>query len=162
MKARKLTALAMAGAMTMAMGMSGMVFAEEAELPTIDSVTLGEDYTDLEASIKILTHRTDIVDTVFQGYITEFQEMYPNIQIEYEGVTDYAQDIQIRLTTDDWGDICMIPTSLAKNELPDEFVSFGEKETLEELYVMLNNFSYEGEVYGIPSTGNAQGIVYNK
>lgn len=158
---KQITALAMAGAMVMTMGMGTMAFADE-EIPTIDTLTLGEDYTDLTADIKVLTHRTDIVDTVFADYIEEFQKLYPNITITYEAVTDYAEDIKIRLTTDDWGDICMIPTNLQKNELPDEFVSFGEKATLDDLYVMLNNFSYDGQVYGIPSTGNAQGIVYNK
>ncbi len=161
MKVRKLTALVMAGAMTASMGTAA--FADEAnELPTIDSITLGEDYTDLEATIKFLTHRTDIVDTTFQDYIAEFNKLYPNIKIEYEAVTDYAQDVQIRLTTDDWGDVCGIPTNLQKNELADKFISYGEKETLDTQYVLLNNFSYDEQVYGIPSTGNAQGIVYNK
>ncbi len=161
MKVRKLTALVMAGAMTASMGTAA--FADEAkELPTIDSITLGEDYTDLEATIKFLTHRTDIVDTTFQDYIAEFNKLYPNIKIEYEAVTDYAQDVQIRLTTDDWGDVCGIPTNLQKNELADKFISYGEKETLDTQYVLLNNFAYDGQVYGIPSTGNAQGIVYNK
>ena len=158
---KQITALAMAGAMVMTMGMGTMAFADE-EVPTIDALTLGEDYTDLTADIKVLTHRTDIVDTIFADYIEEFQKLYPNITITYEAVTDYAEDIKIRLTTDDWGDICMIPTNIQKNELSDEFVSFGEKATLDDLYVMLNNFSYDGQVYGIPSTGNAQGIVYNK
>lgn len=161
MKVRKLTALVMAGAMTASMGTAAFAD-EEKELPTIDSITLGEDYTDLKATIKFLTHRTDIVDTTFQEYIKEFNEMYPNITIEYEAITDYAEDIKIRLTTDDWGDICGIPTNLQKNELADEFISYGDKETLDEKYVLLNNFSYDGQVYGIPSTGNAQGIVYNR
>ena len=161
MRVRKMTALMLAGAMTASMGT--FAFADEAkELPTIDSIKLGEDYTDLTASIKVLTHRTDIVDTTFQDYIKKFNESYPNITIEYEAVTDYAEDIKLRLTTDDWGDICGIPTSLQKNELEDEFISYGDKETLDESYVLLNNFAYNGNVYGIPSTGNAQGIVYNK
>ena len=161
MKVRKLTALVMAGAMTASMGTAA--FADEAkELPTIDSITLGEDYTDLEATIKFLTHRTDIVDTTFQDYIAEFNKLYPNITVEYEAVTDYAQDVQIRLTTEDWGDVCGIPTTVQKNELADKFVSYGDKETLDKDYVLLNNFAYDGQVYGIPSTGNAQGIVYNK
>lgn len=161
MRVRKMTALMLAGAMTASMGT--FVFADEAnELPTIDSIKLGEDYTDLTASIKVLTHRTDIVDTIFQDYIKKFNESYPNITIEYEAVTDYAEDIKLRLTTDDWGDICGIPTNLQKNELEDEFISYGDKKTLDENYVLLNNFAYNGNVYGIPSTGNAQGIVYNK
>ena len=161
MRVRKMTALMLAGAMTASMGT--FAFADEAkELPTIDSIKLGEDYTDLTATIKVLTHRTDIVDTTFQDYIKKFNESYPNITIEYEAVTDYAEDIKLRLTTDDWGDICGIPTNLQKNELEDEFISYGDKETLDENYVLLNNFAYNGNVYGIPSTGNAQGIVYNK
>ena len=161
MRVRKMTALMLAGAMTASMG--NFAFADEAkELPTIDSIKLGEDYTDLTASIKVLTHRTDIVDTTFQDYIKKFNESYPNITIEYEAVTDYAEDIKLRLTTDDWGDICGIPTNLQKNELEDEFISYGDKKTLDENYVLLNNFAYNGNVYGIHSTGNAQGIVYNK
>ena len=57
MRVRKMTALMLAGAMTASMGT--FAFADEAkELPTIDSIKLGEDYTDLTASIKVLTHRT--------------------------------------------------------------------------------------------------------
>lgn len=135
---------------------------EQVESITMDQLTLGEDYTDIEADIKILTHRTDIVDTVFADYIEEFQKLYPGINIEYEAVTDYAEDVTIRLTTDNWGDICMIPTTVDKNELPNKFVSFGDQGLLEKDYIMLNNFAYEDQIYGIPSTGNAQGVVYNK
>lgn len=123
---------------------------------------LGEDYTDLKADLKFVTHRTDLVDTTFQEYIEEFQKLYPNITITYEGITNYADDIMTRLTTGDWGDICMIPTTIDKDELENYFMSFGEKKDLEENYIMLDNFSYEGNTYGIPSVGNAQGIVYNK
>lgn len=134
----------------------------EIEIPTLDSIQVGEDYTDLTATIKVLTHRTDIVDTTFQDYIKQFNELYPNITIKYEAVTDYAESVTTRLTTDDWGDICMIVTTVDKDELPNLFLSFGDKDTLEESYIMLDNYAYEGEVYGIPSMGNAQGIVYNK
>lgn len=132
------------------------------EVPTIDSINLGEDYTDLKTSLKFLTHRTDIVDTKFADYIKEFNKLYPNIQIKYEAITDYAEDVTIRLTTDSWGDICMIPTTVEKAELPDLFVPFGDYEKLSETYNFLSNFTYSGKVYGMPSIGNAQGIVYNK
>lgn len=129
---------------------------------TIDSIKLGEDYKDIKATIKVLTHRTDLVDTLFANYVTEFEKLYPNIKVEYEAVTDYAEDVTTRLTTDKWGDICMIPTTIDKDELPNIFVSFGDKAALEEIYIMLNNYAFENQVYGIPSTGNAQGVVYNK
>ena len=44
-------------------------------VPTIDQIKVGEDYKDLEAPIKILTNRTDIVDTVYKGYAEELMEL---------------------------------------------------------------------------------------
>jgi raffinose/stachyose/melibiose transport system substrate-binding protein len=131
-------------------------------VPAIDAIKLGEDYKDIKASLKFLTHRTDIVDTKLAGYVTEFQKLYPNIEIKYEAITDYAQDVTVRLTTDQWGDICMIPPTVDKKELPNLFVPYGDKAKLDETYAFLNDFSFSGTVYGIPSTANAQGIVYNK
>lgn len=133
-----------------------------ADLPSFQNLKLGEDYTDLTAEIKVLTQRTDLIDTTFAEFKTKFAEMYPNITINYEGVTDYAESITMRLTTDDWGDVCMIPTTMDKVELPEHFITFGKNADLSNDYIMLNNFSYGGEVYGMPSMGNAQGVVYNK
>ena len=65
------------------MVMSVPVYAEEGGALTIDQIKLGEDYTDITADLKFLTHKTDIVDSVFQGYVEEFQKLYPNVNIEY-------------------------------------------------------------------------------
>ncbi|SET52361.1 ABC transporter substrate-binding protein [[Clostridium] polysaccharolyticum] len=135
---------------------------EKDSIPTIDQIKLGEDYTDLKADLKVITHRTDLVDNVFKDYISEFQKTYPNISIEYEGITNYADDITTRLTSSSWGDICMVPPSISKSELSNYFVSFGDLDTLEKNYIMLQDKAYDNEVYGIPSVGNAQGVVYNK
>lgn len=128
---------------------------------TFDQIKLGE-HTDLKANLKFLTHKTDIVDTTFKEYVSEFQKMYPNINIEYEGITNYANDITTRLTTGDWGDICMIPVTVDKNELKNYFVTFGNLDDMSKEYTMLFNYSYDNKVYGLPSMGNTQGIVYNK
>ena len=133
------------------------------EVPNIYDIKLGEEYTDISASIKWLTHRTDLVeDGTFDSYVSAFNEMYPNIKIEMEGATDYAESITTRLTTDNWGTLCMIPTTIDKDELPGLFVSYGDLTELDKVYNFNNNFSYDGQVYGIASVGNAQGIVYNK
>lgn len=133
-----------------------------AELPEFTDLKVGEDYKDIKADLRFITHKTDIIDTVFQDYIKEFQKMYPGVTITYEGITSYADDIITRLTTGDWGDICMVPTQIDKNELKNYFLPFGDIKELEKKYVMLNNYSYKNVVYGIPSMGNVQGIVYNK
>jgi len=129
---------------------------------SIDKITLGEDFKDISASIRVLTHRTDIVDTVFEDYKAKFNELYPNITIEYEAITDYSEDVTVRLTTGDWGDICMIPTTVDKQELGTYFIPFGKKTDLGKIYKFVDNQAHGDDVYGIASTGNAQGIVYNK
>jgi len=60
-------------------------------IPTFDQLKLGQDYTGIKANLRFKTHRTDIMDTIFLGYIKDFQKMYPNVTISYEGVTDYAE-----------------------------------------------------------------------
>ena len=129
---------------------------------TFDTVQVGTDGKDITASIKILTHRTDIVDTVFADYITEFQKIYPNISISYEGITAYQDDVTTRLTTPDWGDICMIPATVDKKDLGTYFLPLGDQATLDQTYMYVNEKSFEGVTYGISSTGNVQGVVYNK
>ena len=146
------------------MVLSVPVYAKEDEKVTIDQIELGKDYTDIKADLKFLTHKTDVVDTVFKGYVEEFQKLYPNVNIEYEGITDYANDVTMRLSTGDWGDICMVPTTVDKDELENYFVSFGDKDSLSKIYEsnMLNNYAFGDQVYGLPSMANVQGIVYNK
>ena len=165
---RRMLSVSLAAAMVVSLSACGPKETEQAEKQemdvTLDQIKLGEDYTDIEADLKFLTHKTDVVDTTFKGYIEEFQKLYPNINIEYEGITDYANDITTRLTTGDWGDICMVPTNVDKDELENYFTKLGDKGALAENYEenMLNNFAYQDAVYGVPSMANVQGVIYNK
>lgn len=136
---------------------------EAADSLNYSKLTVGTDGTDLTASLKILTNRTDLIeDGTFDKYISEFNEKYPNITIKYEGMTDYANDMTTRLTSNDWGDICMIPTTIPLTELGDYFEPLCSVSDIENEYNFASNRSFDGTVYGIPSTGNVQGIVYNK
>ncbi len=136
-----------------------------AELSYVD-VELGKTYTDVKATIKLLTHRTDMLKPDYPGvsfaeYLEEFNRMYPNITVNAEGVTDYAGTALLRLQGGDWGDIMMIPT-IDKKDLATYFVSFGDLDTMNKQIKFATQWEYEKEVYGVPSTGNAQGVLYNK
>ena len=133
-----------------------------ADVPSIDQLKVGEDYKDLKADIKILTNRTDIVDTVYKGYADQFHELYPNITVTYEAVTDYEESLTLRLTNGDWGDICFIPTSCDKSEFSTYFTALGDYDTLNDTYNFVTEKTYEGTVYGIPNGGTAGGVAYNK
>ncbi|MDR2419350.1 MAG: ABC transporter substrate-binding protein [Treponema sp.] len=132
------------------------------DLPTIDQLRLGQDYTNLNVTIQVKTHRTDIVNTVFPRYIADFQKMYPNIKIVYEAITDYAETITMRLSTPNWGDLCMIPTTIGVSELGNYFQPLGALATLSQTYQFADNRMFNNTVYGLSSTNNVQGILYNK
>ena len=115
MKKKRVLALMLAAAMTFSLAAcgnsdsgkkgddGGKKDAETEETGvTLDQITLGEDYTDISADLHFLTNRTDIIDTTFADYIAAFQKMYPNVNIEYEGITDYATGVTTRLSTRDW------------------------------------------------------------
>ncbi len=129
-------------------------------------VELGKTGLEISATIKLLTHRTDMLQENYAGvtfakYLAEFNKVYPNIKVEIEGITDYASIALLRLQGGDWGDIMMIP-AIDKKELKNYFVSFGDLSTMEKQIKFATNWEYENQVYGIPSTGNAQGVLYNK
>lgn len=126
------------------------------------NIVLGESYTDLATTIKWLTHRTDLIDNgMIDSYIEKFNETYPNITIEVEGITNYADDALLRLTAGNWGDIMMIP-AVDKNLLGEYFAPYGSLDDVSKVVRFADQWMYDNTVYGIASTGNAQGIVYNK
>lgn len=62
------------------------------ELKAYADIELGKDYTDVSADLKFLTHKTDAVDNKFAAYVEEFKKMYPNVNIEYEGIPVYVSN----------------------------------------------------------------------
>ena len=130
------------------------------------SVVLGETGKNITTTIKLLTHRTDMLADDYPGtnwasYIAAFNEVYPNITVDVEGITDYAEDSLLRLQGGDWGDVMMIP-GIDASEYANYFMPYGTVENMESVIRFAKDKQYDGIVYGIPSTGNAQGVLYNK
>ena len=184
MKARKVMAVAMATVMTLSLAACGGSSASSGESTQTKpaeskveydkngpdgnyaNIVLGETGTDISAKLKLLTHRTDMLSTDYPGtnyqsYIDEFHKMYPNIEIDIEGITNYAEDALLRLQGGEWGDIMMIP-AIDAEEFGNYFMPYGDLETMEGQIRFASAKQYHGTVYGIPSTGAAQGVLYNK
>lgn len=130
------------------------------------SVVLGETGKDIKTKIKILTHRTDMLGDDYSGkswkdYVAEFNKIYPEIAVEFEGITDYAEDSLLRLQGGDWGDIMMIP-AIDASELSNYFMPYGTVDQMKGAIRFATDKQYDGICYGVPSTGNAQGVLYNK
>ena len=142
---------------------------EETEAPaassglTYASVNLGEDYKDLTTTIKFIHHKTDREeDGTIPDLIAKFNEVYPGITVETEGITDYQEDSLLRLSAGDWGDVMFIPAVDAA-ELPTYFVPYGTVEEMSEYINFADQWKdAAGNCYGIGYMGNAQGVLYNK
>lgn len=131
-------------------------------VPTYASIKIGEDYTDLTASISFMHHKTDREeDGTMAELVAEFNKVYPNITVTTEGITDYAETALLRLPTEDWGDIMFIPSVDAK-DLPTYFYPYGTVDEMSELVNFADQWKNDGLCYGIGYMGNAQGILYNK
>ncbi|MES1170432.1 MAG: ABC transporter substrate-binding protein, partial [Leifsonia sp.] len=113
-------------------------------------------------NIKVLTQRTDIVDTVFQTYKKEFEKAYPGVTVTFQAITDYEGDVATMLNTKNYGDVLLIPNSVGRDQLADYFVPLGSVKDLSKTYRFIQEQSFDNKGYGIAITGNAQGILYNK
>lgn len=121
---------------------------------TIDGEVTGD--------IKVVTWRTDLVeDGTFDKYAEEFKKKYPDVNVTFEGITDYAGEMLTRMSTTNYGDVIGIPAIK-----PDQYEQFleplGETASFEDTYRFLPAASFGGTQYGIAFGGNANGIVYNK
>lgn len=192
MKFKKVLAVTMIAAMTMSMAACGSsnvgnttqtgnaggaaenVVGTESQdaLSTADGfisyqdLKLGEDLTGLSAEITFYNNRTDMAGSDYAGknwdqYIADFNAVYPNIKVNVETITDYAETALLYLQSNDWGDIMLIP-QVDKGDLPTYFLSYGDLSTMDGLIRFASKDAYDGQCYGVPTTGDAQGIVYNK
>ena len=131
-------------------------------VPTYSQVNVGTDYTDLTASIKWIHHKTDRdADGTIAAMIEEFNKVYPNITVDAEVITDYAQDSLLRLTTGDWGDIMFIP-AVDKSEMSTYFQPLDTLENMSKEINFANAYEFGGTCYGVPYMANANGLLYNK
>lgn len=129
-------------------------------------LVLGEDGTDLTATITMFNHRTDMDSEDYGGvnwkqYLEEFNKLYPNITVNISTSTGYADDALMHLQSGNYETIMGIP-AIDKSDLGNYFIPYGDLETMQKEINYATAWEYGGEVYGVPSTATTQGIVYNK
>lgn len=122
-----------------------------------------EGNSDISGTIKVLHHRTDRDQDGTMAKLTEgFNALYPNVTVEYQSFTNYADDIATMMQSDNYGDVVMTPQALKVADFPNFFESFGSYSDLSQTYYWLENYTTDGQVYALPTGGTASGILYNK
>ncbi len=118
---------------------------------------------DITGNITVLTNRTDIVDTVFQDYKTQFEAEYPGVTVTFQAIKDYDGEVTTRMSTSDYGDVLLIPTTVTPADLGDFFEPLGKVDDLAKDYRFVKTEqNFDGVSYGLAITGNVNGLVYNK
>ncbi|MFD5715816.1 ABC transporter substrate-binding protein [Streptomyces pharetrae] len=117
----------------------------------------------VSGTITVLTNRTDLVQNgTMKKYAAQFNETYPEVKVEFEAMTDYEGEVKIRMNTENYGDVLLIPASVAKGDYPKFFAPLGATPTMKETYRFTDKTDVDGRTYGIATFGTANGFVYNK
>ncbi|MEU1056157.1 extracellular solute-binding protein [Streptomyces sp. NPDC005876] len=136
-------------------GSGGTSKGADAEAPT--------DPANVEGTITVLTHRTDLVqDGTMKKYAAEFNRTYPKVKVEFDGLTDYEGEVKIRMNTENYGDVLMIPAVIQKKDYPRFFASLGSAGERSAKYRFTDYSAVDGKVYGQSPIGVVPGFVYNK
>ncbi|QOV34898.1 carbohydrate ABC transporter substrate-binding protein [Streptomyces ferrugineus] len=122
-----------------------------------------DDPSKVSGTITVLTHRTDLVqDGTMKKYAAEFNKAYPKVKVEFDGITDYEGEVKIRMNTENYGDVLMIPAVIEKKDYPRFFASLGSQAERGEKYRFTDYTTVDGKVYGQSPLGAVPGFIYNK
>ncbi|KOG30641.1 ABC transporter substrate-binding protein [Streptomyces resistomycificus] len=122
-----------------------------------------DDPSKVSGTIKVLTVRTDLVqDGTMKKYAAEFNKTYPKVNVEFEGLTNYESEVKIRMNTENYGDVLLIPAVIKKSDYPRFFASLGTQAERSEKFRFTDFTTVDGKVYGQTTNGGSPGFVYNK
>lgn len=122
-----------------------------------------DDPSKVSGTITVLTHRTDLVqDGTMQKYAAEFNKTYPEVKVEFDAITDYEGEVKIRMNTENYGDVLMIPAVIEKKDYPKFFAALGTQAERSKEYRFTDYTTVDGKVYGQSPLGAVPGFIYNK
>jgi ABC-type glycerol-3-phosphate transport system substrate-binding protein len=157
MNRRPILALALGAALLIpgCTGTGGTAKGADADAP--------DDPSKVGGSITVLTQRTDLVaDGTMKKYAAAFNKTYPKVKVEFEALTNYETEVKIRMNTENYGDVLMIPAIIKKDDYPRFFASLGTQRERSEKYRFTGFTTVDGKVYGQSPIGVIPGFVYNK
>ncbi|MEU6841591.1 ABC transporter substrate-binding protein [Streptomyces sp. NPDC046716] len=157
MRTKPLSAMALAAALLTVAGCGGggSSSGEAADSPS--------DPAKVSGTITVLTNRTDLVqDGTMKKYAAEFKKTYPKVDVKFQGITDYEGEVKIRMNTENYGDVLLIPGAIAKGDYPEFFAPLGDTKDMAKTYRFTGKTDVKGKTYGIANFGTANGFVYNK
>ena len=117
----------------------------------------------VSGTITVLTQRTDLVqDGTMKKYAAAFNKTYPKVKVKFQALTNYEAEVKIRMNTENYGDVLLIPGVIKKSDYPKFFASLGTETERSKKYRFTDFTTVGGKVYGQSPIGVMPGFVYNK
>ena len=128
------------------------------------SASAPTDPAKVSGDITVLTNRTDLVsDGTLKKYAAQFNQIYPNVHVTFQGITDYEGEVKIRMNTLELRRRAADPERVAERRTTrSSSRRWAPSADLDAKYRFVDNGTVNGQVYGIAQNGNANGFVYNK
>lgn len=128
---------------------------------TTEELTTEEEET---VVITVLTDKAHLVSTKFAEYKSTFEKDNEGVEIQFEAVEDYEEEMAKRLQSGDYGDVVLIPDSISNDQLEKYFEPLGTLEELSEKYEekYIQGRAVDGMVYGLPRYASVYGVAYNE
>lgn len=118
-------------------------------------------------TLTVLTNRTDIVSTDLKKMAADYKAK-TGVTINWQAATDYEGNTKVRLNSNNYGDVLLIPNGITNAQLGQYFAPLGKNTDKD-----IKDYSYNTKkatknsdgtytVYGLTYGLGADGIVYNK
>ncbi len=108
------------------------------------SASAPTDPSKVTGDITVLTHKTDLAgDGTLDRYAVEFNKIYPNVHVKFEAIVAYETDVKVRMNSDNYGDVLMIPAAIPLADYPKFFAPLGTTSELSQKYRFMENTSLQ-------------------
>lgn len=162
MRNNRLAVGALAGAVALA-GLAGCGTGKKADTAASSGYASAATDHSISANLTVLTNRTDLVaDGTMNKYSAAFNKIYPNIKITWQTAKDYEGDVKTRMSTNDYGDVLLIPNNVPQADYPSYFAPLGTVADLSKEYRFADRGAVGDKVYGITGFSFSNGFIYNK
>jgi ABC-type glycerol-3-phosphate transport system substrate-binding protein len=143
---------------TSAIKVAGLLGSFAALLPLSGALAAGSAIT---GTITVLSNRTDMqANGMLAKYSQEFEKLYPGTTVKWQTFVDNST-VQAQMSGGVYPDVMLILPNITKPELSTYFAPLNSLGLDHKVY-FANFNEYKGKVYGLPSFGDVNGIVYNK
>lgn len=118
---------------------------------------------DVSGQITFYTHFTHFAeDGTWDRIEAEFTERYPDAEVEIIAVAGYRREMPTRLASGDYGDVLNVMDAIPADQYSTFYAPLNDLTETIENHRFVENFTVDGNVYGLVYGANAEAVVYNR